>query len=200
MAEFWEEHFRKSKEMWGDVPANSAVKAAELFFNNGYRNILIPGIGYGRNARPFLNRGMKVTGIEISKTAIELAEKHMGPSLTIHYGSVSDMPFDDLLYDGIFSHALIHLLDEPERLKLISDCYNQLSQHGLMVFTTITKQSHTYVHGTFISKDRYELFNGVKMFFHDEESIKRELSHSGLIEIEEVTENYPFYMITCRKE
>jgi len=28
------------------------------------KNILIPGIGYGRNARIFLEQGMAVTGIE----------------------------------------------------------------------------------------------------------------------------------------
>ena len=34
------------------------------------------------------------------------------------------MPFDKALYDGIFSYALIHLLNEKERGKLTNDCYN----------------------------------------------------------------------------
>ena len=200
MTEFWEEAFREKKEMWGDRPAVSAVKAAELFYNNGCKNILIPGIGYGRNARPFIDRGMNVTGIEISKTSIELAEQRFESSLRIHQGSVSDMPYDDTSYDGIYCHAVIHLLDQPERLKLASDCYNQLNKDGLMVFTVITKQAQTYGQGILISKDRYEQFGGVQMFFYDEESINNDFSKSGLIETKEVTENFPFFMIVCRKD
>lgn len=47
------------------------------------KNILIPGIGYGRNAQVFRENGMSVTGIEISQTAIDLAKKHFGDDLTI---------------------------------------------------------------------------------------------------------------------
>lgn len=57
--------------------------------------MLIPGIGYGRNAQIFRDNGMKVTGIEISGTAIEMAKKHYGSDMTIYHGSVTDMPFDD---------------------------------------------------------------------------------------------------------
>ena len=71
---------------------------------------------------------MAVTGIEISKTAVEMAGKHYGKAMTIHHGSVTYMPFDDCRYDGIFCYALIHLLDSNERKKLIRDCYNQLSE------------------------------------------------------------------------
>src|SRR5690606_21327078 len=125
----------------------------------------IPGIGYGRNAQIFRNSGMAVTGIEISQTAIDIAQRHFGKDLVIYHGSVTDMPFDDKQYDGIFCYALIHLLDKDERAKLIRDCYNQLSENGYMVFTTITKDAHTYGQGTYISKDRFEMFGGVKMFF-----------------------------------
>ena len=41
---------------------------------------------------------MNVTGIEISKTAIDLARRNDINS-EIYHGSVSDMPFDDKLYD-----------------------------------------------------------------------------------------------------
>ena len=64
-----------------------------------------------------------------------MAAKHYGRNITIHHGSVTDMPFDEYKYDGIFCYGLIYLPDESERLKLISDCYDQLSDNGYMVFT-----------------------------------------------------------------
>ncbi|WP_343303557.1 class I SAM-dependent methyltransferase [Chitinophaga niabensis] len=197
--EFWESAFNEKKEMWGFEPAKSAVLTKDLFVEKSVRHVLIPGIGYGRNAKVFIDSGMAVTGIEISKTAIEMARKHYGEDMVIHHGSVTDMPYDNKRYDGIFCYALIHLLDSTERAKLIRDCYDQLSENGHMVFTVISKEAQTYGQGTLISKDRYEMFGGVKMFFYDRASIHAEFDQAGLFEITEVTENYPFFLIKCRK-
>lgn len=199
MTEFWEEAFKEKKEMWGLEPAKSSVLTKDYFVEHKIKNVLIPGIGYGRNAQIFIDSGMNVTGIEISQTAIDLAKKNFGNDLTIFHGSVTEMPFDDKLYDGIFCYGLIYLLDKDERKKLIQDCFNQLAENGLMVFTSITKDAQTYGQGTQISKDRFEMFGGVKIFFYDRETIEEEFGNTGLFEVTEVTENYPFYLIKCGK-
>jgi len=198
-SEFWESSFIDKQEMWGFEPSKSAVLTKDFFMEQPIKNILIPGIGYGRNAQIFRDNGINVTGIEISKTAIEMAKKHYGTDIKIHHGSVTDMPFDNNHYDGIFCYALIHLLDSNERKKLINDCFKQLKENGFMVFTVISKEAATYGNGKFISKDRYEIFEGVKMFFYDEESIHAEFDEAGLFEIKEITENFPFYLIKCKK-
>jgi ubiquinone/menaquinone biosynthesis C-methylase UbiE len=197
--EFWEKSFVEKQEMWGFEPSKSAVLTKDFFVGKSVKNMLIPGIGYGRNAQIFRDNGITVTGIEISKTAIEMAKKHYGPDMTIYHGSITNMPFDPNQYDGIFCYALIHLLDSSERAKLITDCYNQLTDNGYMVFTAISKEAATYGRGKFISKDRYEIFDGVNMFFYDRESINAEFGKAGLFEIMEVPENYPFFLIKCRK-
>lgn len=197
--EFWESSFVEKQEMWGFEPSHAAVLTKDFFIEKSVKNILIPGIGYGRNGQIFKDNGITVTGIEISKTAIEMAAKHYGNDITIYHGSVTDMPFDKCQYDGIFCYALIHLLDSDERAKLIRDCYNQLSENGYMVFTVISKEAHTYGKGKLISKDRYEQFGGVNMFFYDKESIHAEFDQSGLFEIAAINENYPFFLIKCKK-
>ncbi|MBC9934703.1 methyltransferase domain-containing protein [Chitinophaga qingshengii] len=197
--EFWETAFSEKQEMWGFEPAASALLAKDFFVGKAVKKVLIPGIGYGRNAQVFRDNGMTVTGIEISQTAIDMAKKHYGTDLVIHHGSVTDMPFDHQQYDGIFCYALIHLLDEQERAKLIRDCYHQLADNGYMVFTMISKTAPTYGQGEFISKDRYEMFGGVRMFFYDETAIHAEFDAYGLFDITTVTENYPFYLIKCKK-
>jgi SAM-dependent methyltransferase len=197
--EFWESSFIEKKEMWGFEPALSAVLTKDFFAQKSIKNILVPGIGYGRNAKIFKDHGMTVTGIEISQTAIEMAQKHYGTEMTIYHGSATDMPFDEKNYDGIFCYSLIHLLDSDERAKLIRDCYRQLSMGGYMFFTAISKKAPTYGQGKFISQDRYEIFEGVKMFFYDQETVRKEFDQAGLFEIEEVTEKFPFYLIKCKK-
>lgn len=148
MAEFWEEAFKDKQEMWGFEPAKSTVLTKDFFVEHKIKNMLIPGIGYGRNAQIFIDNGMTVTGIEISQTAIDLAQKHFGKELTIYHGSVTKMPFDNKLYDGIFCYGLIYLLDKDERKKLIRDCFNQLTENGFMLFTAIIKDAGTYGQGT----------------------------------------------------
>ena len=86
MSEFWEGAFQEKKLMWGEEPAAIAIEASEIFKRLGYNNILIPGFGYGRNARPFYGQGFEVTGIEISSTAIKLAHQLLGPEIRVFHG------------------------------------------------------------------------------------------------------------------
>lgn len=200
MTEFWEENFMDRQEMWGFEPANSTVLTKDYFVEKSVKNVLIPGIGYGRNAQIFKENGIEVTGIEISKTAIELARKHYGTAMTIYHGSVTDMPFDQRKYDGIFCYALIHLLDPDERAKLIQDCYHQLTENGYMAFTVISKEAPNFGKGTPISEDRYEFHEGAKLFYYDRESVQAEFGKAGLFEVIDVNENQPMFLIKCRKE
>jgi 2-polyprenyl-3-methyl-5-hydroxy-6-metoxy-1,4-benzoquinol methylase len=187
MTEFWESSFIENQMMWGFEPSDSAILTKDFFIEKKVKDILIPGIGYGRNAKVFIDNGINVTGIEISKTAIDLASQN-GLHIDIFHGSVTDMPFDKKLYDGIFCYALIHLLNNRERDKFIRDCYNQLKLNGYMIFTTISKEAPMFGKGKKLDKDYFEIMEGVKMFFYDSESIKQDFGKYGLIELSEIVE------------
>ena len=60
----------------------------DFFLEKKVKDILIPGIGYGSNAKVFIDSGINVTGIEISKTAIDLARQN-GLNISIFHGSVN---------------------------------------------------------------------------------------------------------------
>lgn len=207
MAEFWESSFIEKQTMWGFEPSDSAILAKDFFLEKNVKDILIPGIGYGRNAKIFTDNGINVTGIEISKTAIKLARQN-GINITIYHGSVTEMPFDNKLYEGIFCYALIHLLNYDERKKFINDCYSQLKQHGYMIFTMISKEAPMFGKGKQLGKDYSEVMDGLKIFFYDSSSIKQEFGKYGLIEFSEIlephkdTERKPpfkFIMVKCKK-
>jgi len=188
VTDFWELKFREEKTTWGFKPSDSAILTRDFFLEKKVKKVLIPGIGYGRNARIFLESGMNVIGIEISKTAIDLAHKENDLNITIYHGSVNEMPFDSNIYDGIFCYALIHLLSKPERKKLILNCYNQLMPGGYMIFTVVSKKASMFGTGHLISKNRYRISNGLNVFFYDPESVKREFSHYGLVNFKEIDE------------
>lgn len=203
---FWEDAFSANPLMWGLAPTASAVAACETFVRSGARSVLIPGIGYGRNAKPFLEHGMSVAGIEISETAIALAHSRLGLEVPIVHGSVADMPFDSRKYDGVFCHGLVYLLDASGRQKLIRDCHDHLEPGGHMIFTVISKKAPMYGQGKPLGDDLYERLPGLPMYFYDADSIARDFGPYGLIDIAEIDEpagpgtSLPFLKVVCRRE
>ena len=118
------------------------------------------------------------------------------------------MPFDQVLYDGIFCYALLHLLEEDERIKLIRDCYNQLKPGGCMVFITISKEDKRYGRGIEIGTDTFETRHGIRLFFYDTESVKKDFGNYGLTGMAEIKEpendreekpTQHFLQIICQK-
>ncbi|MDO8930038.1 MAG: class I SAM-dependent methyltransferase, partial [Bacteroidota bacterium] len=185
MSEYWENKYKEIGTQWQYESADSAIIARDLFIKNGFHKILIPGIGYGRNAKPFIESGMDVTGIEISGTAIQLA-RESGLDFPIHHGSVTRMPFDKVEYDGIYCYALLHLFNLTDRRQLLKNCYNQLRKDGMMVFVVVSKEyKKLYGKGKLVSKDRFWIEKGLTVFFYDSVSIEKEFSPFGLVEYRE---------------
>jgi len=208
MKEYWENKFQEINTIWGFEPADSAIQTCDFFINNKITKILIPGIGYGRNAKIFMDNGIEVTGIEISETAINLAKERGNLDLTIHNGSVNQMPFDNNKFDGIFCYALIHLLNSNERRRFINNCFNQLLTNGFMIFVAVSKKANMYGNGKQLSKDRFELMKGLNVYYYDLDSATKEFENYGLIDIQEIDEpikhmdNQPplkLLMIKCQK-
>lgn len=170
-------------------------------------NILIPGIGYGRNTTPFVDFGITVTGIEISVSAIRLGHERQ-PSIKVHQGSVLDMPFDDQLHEGLYCYSLLHLFNTLERKKILHLSYNSLLPSGIMYFIVVSTQAEMYGDGNKLSNDYYELNNGLKVFFYNSESIEKEFFDFGLADywlidepIKHIKNASPLrcYMIKCIK-
>jgi SAM-dependent methyltransferase len=188
MTGFWEEKFKNKEMMWGQMPSDSAIIIKDFFLENKITNILLPGIGYGRNAKIFYDNGIHITGIEISNSAIKMAHKHISLNLPIHLGSVTEMPFDSKKYEGIFCYSLIHLLNKTERKNFIRNCYKQLLPNGYMFFVVVSKKENMFGKGKKLSKNRYEIGKGLNVYFYDELTIKQEFNDFGLISIEEIDE------------
>jgi SAM-dependent methyltransferase len=208
MIGYWESRFKNEGAMWKFEPSDSAIQAMKLFQSMGIQNILIPGCGYGRNAKLFIENGFRVTGIEISESAINLAKEN-GLDCLIHYGSVTSMPFDEEQYDGIFCYALIHLLNKNERKIFLKSCYHQLKLGGIMFFVVASKEMSIFGTGNNLSKNRYQISKGLNVYFYDPESVIQEFSNVGLLEFHLIEEPIKFmdgqepiklFCVVCKKQ
>ena len=78
-----------------------------------------------------------------------------------------------------------------------------------MVFVTISKSDFRFGQGPEISKDTFEPWKGLNLFFYDLNSINVDFKNFGLIENEEINEpeidiegkpKQKFWYIICRKQ
>jgi SAM-dependent methyltransferase len=204
MNEFWESAYKGNDKMWGEQSTDNTKDVLKLFQGNNIKSILIPGFGYGRNAKLFYDHGFKVSGIEISKTAIERARKYFGEDVTIHHGSVSDMPYDNASYDSVYCYSLIHLLNPKERIKLIQDCHSQLVREGIMVFVALSTNDKRFGEGMELEKNTFQSAHGLNLYFYDEASIEKEFGKYNIIDLKEINEpfqnpNEKHWMVVCKK-
>jgi hypothetical protein len=207
MGEYWESKFKTEGPMWDFLPADSAIRTLEIFRSNNLKEILIPGFGYGRNGKLFIENDFDVTGIEIAKSAIDIARAN-NINCTIYHGSVTSMPFDNKIFDGIYCYALIHLLNKKERKTFLNSCFNQLNNNCLMVFVVASTKTSMFGMGKKLSKNRFKISAGLNVFFYDSLSINREFSPYGLLEFEDIEEPVKFMTdqppvklisVTCKK-
>jgi SAM-dependent methyltransferase len=208
MSDFWESKFKSEGPLWGFFPSDSAIEAVNIFKTGNFKKILIPGMGYGRNAGLFIENGFNVTGIEISRSAIDLAYSS-GINSKIYHGSVTSMPFDTEIYDGVFCYALIHVLNQTDRKRFLKACFNQLKNNGIMIFVITSVENSMFGSGRKLSKNRFEISKGLKVFFYDKQSIENEFVPFGLSEFKEIDEPIKFmtgqaplkmYRVICRKK
>ena len=204
MTEFWEAAFSSHPRMWGEEATDNAKHVLKLFQAHQVKKVLIPGFGYGRNAKIFYEEGMEVAGIEISKTAIERGRKYFGKEVIIHHGTVTDMPFDQAKYEAVYCYSLLHLLDHNGRKKLIQDCYAQLTQGGLMVFVFLSVNDKRFGEGIEQSKNTFDSPNGLMLYFYDRESVKEDFGAFNIIALKEIhePEDHPsetHWMVVCKK-
>ena len=153
--EYWDKRFSDEGKIWGDIPSKSAYYAIKLFKKNEIRTILIPGSGYGRNSKLFSNAQFEVTGIEISRIALELA-KHFDTKTRFYEGSVLNMPFSDDIYDAIYCFNVLHLFTRQDRFNFLKKCFNQLKVGGYIFFTVFSEKENSFGKGRQVEHNTFE--------------------------------------------
>ena len=121
MSTFWETRYAAEGAVWGHKPSRTVERAHALCQQHGVQSLLIPGSGYGRNTRFFAEHGYAVTGIEVSETALALAQAHDSVSRYIHASVLYDV-LQDETFDAIYCFNVLHLFLAAERRDLIERC------------------------------------------------------------------------------
>jgi SAM-dependent methyltransferase len=112
---------------------------------NGFRDqkLLEVGCGIGTDLVRFARGGARVTGVDLSTTAIDLARRNFAlhdlPADELRVGNAEALPFDAASFDVVYGHGVIQYTANPERL--IAECHRVLKPGGRAIFMVYNRIS-----------------------------------------------------------
>ena len=78
-------------------------------------SIIDIGCGTGRGLLPFLDRGLRVTGIDASPYMLDIASKKVGNRADIRRAFAEDLPFDDNSFNYACLITTLEFVEDPKK-------------------------------------------------------------------------------------
>ena len=112
---------------------------------DGYRGkaVLEVGCGAGTDLVRFARGGARVTGIDLSQTAIDLARKNFAlnnlRAEDLRVANGEELPYPDATFDVVYGHGVIQYTADPA--KLVRECHRVLKPGGTGIFMVYNRVS-----------------------------------------------------------
>lgn len=107
----------------------SLPTAAQVCKISSGMNVLDIGIGTGKFASMFEEKGVSISGVDISEEMIgECKKLHHDYNLQI--GVFQDLPYDEKAFDAVISSFCFHEVPPEERLKACQEMYRVINTGG----------------------------------------------------------------------
>jgi SAM-dependent methyltransferase len=197
----WEKSFEEqiARQAYNTAPVEAVVRTVAYYLRAkfpegepGDLEFLEMGCGAGPNLVWLAKRGIRVSGVDISPTALELCRRNLsheglGDRIgTLLEGSVTSLPFADSRFDGIIEACVFQHLDREDRAKAFQEVRRLLKPGGVFVGYMLDRGHSTYQlkkdqelsqdPGTVILSDGTSSFHltdiGLAHFFQKEEFAK----------------------------
>ncbi|MER5479616.1 class I SAM-dependent methyltransferase [Streptomyces sp. NPDC002734] len=149
----WQRTYTAHPGMYGDLPSDPALHAAQLFGAAGAEDVLELGAGHGRDSLYFAREGFTVRAADFSATALgQLREAARAQGvdrgvITFVHDVRDPLPLPDASVDAVFAHMLLCMaLSTAEIHAVVAEVRRVLRPGGLFVYTVRhTGDAH---HGT----------------------------------------------------
>ena len=140
----WETIFQQQE--WGKYPGEILIQfIARNFYKKERKNIFLLEIGCGPGANIWYmaREGFNVTGIDGSRTAINLAMERLQKEklhANLVVGDIVKLPLDDNSFDGIVDNECLYANNEKNTLLILSEINRVLKRDGLFYSRTFAKE------------------------------------------------------------
>lgn len=111
---------------------------------NGYsgKKLLEVGCGIGTDLVRFAKGGADVTGVDISETALALADQNAarsGVRMNLELANGESLPFADERFDVVYGHGVLQYTAAAD--KMVSECRRVLRADGVAIFMVYNRVS-----------------------------------------------------------
>lgn len=159
----WDARYAECGAVWGHFPTVSAEETWWRLRSTRANRVLVSGCGYGRHVAYFARRGFDTTGLDASRTAIELAHEAArvdGLEISLTCASATRMPFSDAAFDAVYDHALLHHLGAEEREQAVREYVRVLRPGGLLVVSVLSVEDPDFGLGPELEPGTYRGADG----------------------------------------
>lgn len=126
------------------APYPASPDLIEKFVNYlGGTKVLDAGCAAGRDSIVLSDQGLEVIGLDLSEGLIRIASSTY-PRITFVQGDFLSLPFEDNMFDGIWSHAsLVHMETKQDAEDAIAEFYRVLCLGGVLFVVVKTSEKET---------------------------------------------------------
>jgi SAM-dependent methyltransferase len=182
-SDLWEEYYRRKDVHWGGgpVPLPDLPKGAK---------VLEIGCGTGNITIQALEKGYKVTGIDLSRTAIQTARERakargFHPDLDVMDILMDDLP--DEVYDAVFLHHVLGSMWKEERIEAVKKVIATLKHGGDISFIDFSVSDMRYGDGQNVEKGTFLKGDGFIQHFFTLEEVEKLFSDMETVRLEEIS-------------
>jgi ubiquinone/menaquinone biosynthesis C-methylase UbiE len=117
----------------------------ELVDFAGFRGqtVLEVGCGIGTDLVRFAKGGARVTGVDLSATAIDLARQNFAlhglAAVELQVANAEALPYPDASFDHVYGHGVIQYTADP--VQLIRECHRVVKSGGTGIFMVYNRVS-----------------------------------------------------------
>ena len=146
--ELWDKSFEEQiiRQAYNTAPVEAVIRNVSYYLRDRFSteqlrslHFLEMGCGACPNLIWLAQKGIQVSGIDISPTALQLGRQNLeeaGYSRSVGKlleGSVTDVPFEDESFDGIIEACVFQHLNKTDRLRAFGEVKRLLKPGGVFV-------------------------------------------------------------------
>lgn len=170
--DYWNGRFANEGQIWGETASPTTAAASVWFDRYQVDKVLVPGAGYGRNAKA-LASVYTVDALELSPAAVAAGRK-WAPEVRFIEGSVLDLPSTLGTYDAVYAYDVLHLFMAAERERMIWEITGRLRPGGLLYCTVFSDEDAACGVGEQVEPGSYAYKPGKFAHFYREGELEQE--------------------------
>ncbi len=208
----WEQYYATLKQLPERLKqlVPFVVEALPTFKRYKIKHLLDLGCGAGRHCIYLSKSGFNVVGVEVSKSALELAKKWAREenvkNTTFLKATMTNIPFNDCSFDAVISISVIHHAVKSDIVKTVGEIHRVLKRNGVFLANLTSAKDPRYGIGEKVETDTFRTLEGYeeKRFeelhhYFTEKEVSKLFASFSSANIELLSEKPHYWKITAVK-